>query len=114
MSRARLGRTVLAAAVIVAWWVRPAAALDIQRVTLNNGAVLLVTEQHQLPMISISIAFDAGARRDPKGQEGLAVLTAEALGQGTKELAAADFDQKVDFMGSSVGSAPTRITPSRA
>ena len=103
MSGARLGRTVLAAAVIVAWWARPSAALDIKRVKLNNGAVLLVTEQHQLPMVSIAIAFDAGARRDPKGQEGLAVLTAAALEQGTKELAAADFDQKVDFMGSSVG-----------
>ncbi len=71
--------------------------------TLSNGAVMLVSEQHQLPMVSIAIAFDAGARRDPEGKAGLAALTASALNQGTKELLAADFDKKIDFMGSSVG-----------
>ena len=49
------------------------------------------------------IEFDAGTRRDPKGKEGLAELTARCLSQGTKELTAPEFDQKVDFMGSSVG-----------
>lgn len=102
MSRAGVARTILAAAVIVVWWARPSAALEIKRVKLNNGAILLVSEQHQLPMVSIAIAFDAGARRDPPGQEGLAVLTAAALEQGTRKLTAADFDRQVDFMGSSV------------
>ena len=103
MSGAGLARTMLAAAALVALGVRSSAALEIKRVTLNNGAVMLVSEQHQLPMVSIAVAFDAGARRDPQGQEGLAVLTAAALEQGTKELAAADFDQRIDFMGSTAG-----------
>jgi zinc protease len=102
MTRVRLGLILLAAALTTASWIAPAAALDIKRFTLNNGAVLLVSEQHQLPMVSVAIAFDAGARRDPRGEEGLAVLTASALEQGTKDLAAADFDQQVDFMGSSI------------
>jgi zinc protease len=103
MSRAGLARTIVAALAIVAVAARSSAALEIKRITLNNGAVMLVSEQHQLPMVSIAIAFDAGARRDPQGQEGLAMLTAAALEQGTKELAATDFDQRVDFMGSTVG-----------
>ena len=78
-------------------------ALDIKRMTLSNGAVLLVSEAHQLPMMTLSIAFDAGARRDPKGKAGLAELTARCLSQGTRQLKAPEFDQKVDFMGSSVG-----------
>jgi zinc protease len=78
-------------------------ALDIKRSTLSNGALLLVSEEHHLPMVTLSIAFDAGARRDPKGKEGLAELTARCLRQGTKQLTATEFDQKVDFMGSSVG-----------
>src|SRR5271168_575299 len=78
-------------------------ALDIQKMTLSNGATLLVSEQHQLPMVTVMIEFDAGTRRDPKGKEGLAELTARCLSQGTKELTAPEFDQKVDFMGSSVG-----------
>ena len=81
----------------------PSLALEIKRSTLSNGAVLLVSEEHQLPMVTLSIAFDAGARRDPKGKEGLAELTARCLSQGTKQLTATEFDQKVDFMGSSVG-----------
>lgn len=78
-------------------------ALEIKRMMLSNGAVLLVSEAHQLPMVTLSIAFDAGARRDPKGKEGLAELTARCLSQGTRQLTAPEFDQKVDFMGSSVG-----------
>lgn len=78
-------------------------ALEIKRMTLSNGAVLLVSEQHQLPMVTMAIAFDAGSRRDPKGKEGLAQLTASCLSQGTKKLTATEFNQKTDFMGSAVG-----------
>jgi zinc protease len=53
-------------------------------------------------MVSIAIAFDAGSRRDPAGHEGLAELTAASLEQGTKKLSAEEFNQKVDFMGSSI------------
>ena len=82
--------------------------------TLSNGATLLVSEQHQLPMVTMMIEFDAGTRRDPKGKEGLAELTARCLSQGTKELTATEFNQKVDFMGSSVGvSARARLRDRR-
>ena len=77
-------------------------ALDMKRMTLSNGAVLLVSEQHLLPMVTLSVAFDAGSRRDPKGKEGLAELTADSLTQGTRDLTATEFNQKVDFMGSEV------------
>jgi zinc protease len=91
------------AIAVLAFAASPSDALDIKRMTLSNGAVLLVSEEHRLPMVTVSIAFDAGTRRDPKGKEGLAELTARCLSQGTKELTAPEFDQKVDFMGSSVG-----------
>lgn len=79
-----------------------AAALEVKRIRLGNGAVLLVSEQHQLPMVTMGIAFDAGARRDPKGAAGLATLTAASLMQGTKELSAAQFNRQADFMGSAI------------
>jgi zinc protease len=78
-------------------------ALEIKRMTLSDGAVLLVSEEHQLPMVTVSIAFNAGARRDPQGKAGLAVLTAASMTQGTKSIPAAEFNQKIDFMGSSAG-----------
>jgi zinc protease len=95
-------------AVIIVVAATPSHALDIKRMTLSNGATLLVSEEHQLPMVTMAIAFDAGTRRDPVGKEGLATLTARCLSQGTKELTAPEFDQKVDFMGSSVAVAAGR------
>src|SRR5580698_4877198 len=77
-------------------------ALEMKRMTLSNGAVLMVSEQHLLPMVTVAISFDAGSRRDPKGKEGLAELTANSITQGSKDLTATEFNQKVDFMGSEV------------
>ena len=34
---------------------------------LPNGAALLVSEQHNLPMVLVRVVLDAGARRDPVG-----------------------------------------------
>jgi len=93
---------LLAACVLIALWAPRTWALEIKRMTLNNGAVLLVSEQHQLPMVSMAIAFDAGSRRDPEDKAGLAALTATALMEGTSQLSSAQFNQTIDFMGSEI------------
>ncbi len=77
-------------------------ALEIKRMTLSNGATLLVSEEHQLPMVTVMIALNAGARHDPEGKAGLAALTARCVDQGTRDLSTAEFHQKLDFMGSSL------------
>ncbi|HEV2170889.1 MAG TPA: pitrilysin family protein [Candidatus Binatus sp.] len=99
--RIRTLATIVAVAAI-AMVATPSHALEIKKTTLSNGATLLVSEQHQLPMVTMMVEFDAGTRRDPKGKDGLAALTARCLSQGTKELSTAEFNKKVDFMGSSV------------
>jgi len=95
---------MVAAAIAAAltFKVTPSAALEIKRETLSNGAILLVSSQNALPMVTMAIGFDAGARRDPPGKPGLASLTASCLTLGTKDLSEEDFDRKVDFMGSTV------------
>src|SRR5256885_7593445 len=101
--------TSLAATLLVLiMFAARADALDMKRMTLSNGAVLMVSEQHLLPMVTVAIAFDAGSRRDPKGKEGLAELTANSLTQGSKDLTATEFNQKVDFMGSEVSIGASR------
>ncbi len=94
---------MLAAVALLAYGARQCWALEIKRTVLDNGAVLLVSEQHQLPMVTISIAFDAGARRDPAEKAGLANLTAASLSEGTRQLSAEQLNRKIDFMGSSLG-----------
>lgn len=98
----------VAAALFVAAAAPRASALQIKRMELSNGAILLVSEQHQLPMVTMAIAFDAGSRRDPADKGGLATLTAAALMQGTKDLSASDFNREVDFMGSSISISASR------
>src|ERR1700724_2949500 len=100
--------TLIAVILALSSFATRASALDMKRMTLSNGAVLMVSEQHLLPMVTVALAFDAGSRRDPKGKEGLAELTADSLTQGTKDLTATEFNQKVDFMGSEVSVGASR------
>ncbi len=93
---------LLTAAMLIGLCATPSHAIEIKRVTLANGAILLVSEQHQLPMVTLTIAFDAGARRDPAGKAGLASLTARCLTLGAGKLNADQFNQQIDFMGSSL------------
>lgn len=53
-----------------------------ERVQLDNGAVLLLMERHDVPMISIEAVVRGGAVIDPPGQSGMASLLADLLGKG--------------------------------
>jgi len=73
------------AALAALLWPALAAALgpSVVQDTLPNGAALLVSEQHNLPMVLVRVVLDAGARRDPADKAGLASLTADLLTEGT-------------------------------
>ncbi len=60
------------------------AALNIQHWTLENGARVYFVENHSIPMLDVSVEFDAGARRDPKGKTGVAALTNSMFGRGIR------------------------------
>jgi zinc protease len=87
-------------------WSVPATAASppADRQTLPNGAVLIVSEQHALPMVVVEVLIDAGARRDPAGKEGLAALTADLLTEGTKTRSASQINEATDFIGAALGS----------
>lgn len=61
------------------------AALQIQSWTLSNGARVLFVENHTIPMLDVSVDFDAGSRRDPAGKSGTASLTNAMLARGVHE-----------------------------
>ncbi len=63
------------------------AALDIQAWTLANGAKVLFVENHSIPVLDVSVEFDAGARRDPQNKSGTAALTNAMLARGLRETA---------------------------
>lgn len=53
-----------------------------ERVQLDNGAVLLLMERHDVPMISVQAVVRGGAVTDPAGRSGMASLLADLLGKG--------------------------------
>jgi zinc protease len=74
----------------------------VERIVLPNQLVLLIREDHSLPLVTMRLLVDAGSRRDPRGKEGLADITAEALLLGTSKYPAPVFDEALDFMGASL------------
>src|ERR687898_1972811 len=77
-------------------------ALTAQRSVLNNGMVLLTSEQRTLPMVSIEMLIHAGSRYDAPKQEGLANLTAKVITEGTKRRSARQISESLDFLGASL------------
>lgn len=78
------------------------AAMAPKRSVLNNGMVLLTSEQRALPMVSIVMLIDAGARYDGAREEGLANLTARLLTYGTRRRTAEQISETLDFIGASL------------
>ena len=75
------------------------ARLSPQRSALDNGLVLLTSEQRALPMVTLSLLIEAGSRFEPKGSEGLANLTARLLTYGTRTRTALEISDTLDFLG---------------
>ncbi|MFT3780184.1 MAG: pitrilysin family protein [Ottowia sp.] len=58
------------------------AAIPIQHWTQPSGAQVFLVESPAIPMLDVQLDFDAGSRRDPPGQAGLASVTALMAGKG--------------------------------
>ncbi len=75
-----------------------------ERRQLPNGLRLVVAPVHRLPLVSVVVVVDAGAASDPAGKEGLAVLTARALVEGTASMDAVALVERVEGLGSALDS----------
>lgn len=58
------------------------AGIPIQQWTQASGAKVWLVQSPAIPMVDVQIDFDAGARRDPAAQAGLASVTALMLSKG--------------------------------
>lgn len=71
--------------------------------TLQNGARLLVVENHEQPVVSIQLLLPgAGSAADPEEMAGLASLTASQLDKGTRTMTSAEIAEAVDFLGANL------------
>ncbi len=72
---------------------------DFERVELDNGTVLLLSEKHDVPLIGLRAVIRGGASADPAGRGGLANLFAALLEYGAGERDAATFAETVASVG---------------
>lgn len=79
-----------------------AAELIGKRIPLENGMVLLLSEKHDIPMITVSMAIKAGSTAEPEDKPGLASITASLLMQGTSRRSAGRINSEIDFIGGSL------------
>jgi len=73
-----------------------------KRSVLGNGLVLLTSEQRSVPMVSIELLIDAGARHESAEEGGLALLTSKLLTDGTAKRNALKISETLDFLGASL------------
>ncbi|MCK4852861.1 MAG: insulinase family protein [Bacteroidales bacterium] len=74
-----------------------------EKYTLSNGLTVWLMEQHEVPLIYVSLTCNAGAVQD-QDMAGLASLTADALTFGTKEYTRESFEEELDYLGATLNS----------
>lgn len=73
-----------------------------ERVQLDNGVVLVLSEKHEVPLVGMELMLRGGAITDPDGMAGLAALTAGLLEKGSGDRDAAEFAEAVAAVGGSL------------
>src|SRR6185436_18064816 len=77
--------------------------------TLSNGAKLVVSERHGLPLVSFQINFIGGAAQyEPADKTGLASFVAQMLSEGTTHRTGEQLSSDLQLLGTSIGSSIDR------
>ena len=66
---------------------------------LANGMQVVLVSQNEQPAISVRLIVRAGAGLDPKGKQGVAMMTATLLDQGSAKRNADQIADEIDFIG---------------
>jgi zinc protease len=76
--------------------------LDVERVDLPNGLVLLLSENHSTPSFAIKAVVHAGSRFEPDDKAGLASLVGELLDEGTVTRTSQQIAETVESVGGKI------------
>jgi zinc protease len=81
---------------------RPYRFPEVTRKTLDNGLKVLVTENHNAPVVAMRTLVRSGADHDTAETAGLAALTAELLDEGAGERDAIKLAEDAGLLGASI------------
>ena len=76
---------------------------DAERVVLENGVVLILNENHDVPLIGLEAIVRGGASADPADKHGLASLFANLLEKGAAERSSLEFAEAIAAVGGELG-----------
>lgn len=77
--------------------------LDVERVELPNGLVLLLSENHSIPSVSINAIVRAGSRFEADEKAGLASLVGALLDAGTVSRTSQQIAETIEAAGGQLG-----------
>lgn len=77
-------------------------ALEVKKTVLPNGLVVLHSENHNLPIVMVTLLVKSGQLHESEEKAGTANLVAELLTEGTKSRSSKDISEQVDFIGASL------------
>lgn len=78
--------------------------LDVDRLELPNGLVVLLSENHATPSVAIKAVVAAGSRYESDDKAGLASLVGEMVDEGTTTRSAREIAETVEAVGGKLGS----------
>ncbi|MDO9489242.1 MAG: pitrilysin family protein [Sphingomonadaceae bacterium] len=76
---------------------------DVERAQLSNGIPVVFARRATVPVINMSISFDAGIAADSRAKPGLANLTMALLDEGTAKRTALQIAEESERLGASIG-----------
>jgi zinc protease len=90
---------VLAAALLAVAAPPARAILPIQQWQTSSGAQVYFVENHELPMLDISVEFPAGSAYDAKGKSGVASMTNRLMRTSTGDMNESDIARRLADVG---------------
>jgi len=70
--------------------------------TASNGAVIIMAQKSDVPLMNLQLVFRGGSESDPAGMAGLSSVTAELIRRGTASRTADQIAAQFDFLGANL------------
>ena len=80
---------------------------DIEHATLSNGIKVNFARRAAVPVVLVSMQFDAGYASDPKDKAGIQALMASLLDEGTTSLDSRELAEAQERLGAGISVAPS-------
>ncbi|MFA6596330.1 MAG: pitrilysin family protein [Ignavibacteriaceae bacterium] len=75
---------------------------DFKKTTLSNGMKIILAERKEIPVVNMSLLFDAGFASDQFGLKGTASLAMNMLDEGTKTRNALQISEELESLGANL------------